>query len=136
MNMFFNFGSDFSRVGKLANIMWVTFGKLIFVTSVMVLLINICKTNESIPKAIANCASIQLIGNLSFAMYGWHYIVIFYSIGVSQTYAYWADYNYYGVFLWVIFWTFLLAFWTVLIIEYPFNDLWRIIEAPFIRRFK
>jgi len=119
MNMYFQIGCDFSRVSTTLNALWLTFTKIIFTTAVMVMLIQICKTNERIPKAIANNSVIQLISNLGFSMYGWHYVILWYSIACAETYAGFADYFLIGCFFWVFFFTFLIALWTSLIIENP-----------------
>jgi len=52
------------------------FGKIIFVTVVMLLLISICSAVESFPKMIANSGSIQLVGQVSFGIYCWHLLFL------------------------------------------------------------
>ena len=116
--------------------MWLTFGKLVFVTSIMMLLISVCKTNEDFPKMIANNAVIQVMGNLSFSIYGWHYIVLLWAVQADETNVPISAYYYYGCFFWVLFFTFPIALWTSLAIEYPLGDLWRLIEGPFVKHFK
>jgi peptidoglycan/LPS O-acetylase OafA/YrhL len=83
------------------NALWLTFGKLVFVTTVMLLLISVCKTNENFPKMIANNATIQVIGNLSFSIYCWHYIVLMWLVQASETNGPISPYYYYGCFFWV-----------------------------------
>lgn len=134
MNQIFQVGNDLEKAGRLLNALWLTFGKIIFVVAAMILLIQICKTNPRIPKAIANNAPIQQIGNLSFSMYGWHYIVLYYSISCAESDANFPDYMFVGAFWWVFFFTFILALWTAQILEYPLSDLWRLIEKPILKK--
>lgn len=136
MNMYFQIGNDTHKLGKFVNMCWLNFGKLIFVTSVMVMLIQLCSYNENIPKAIANSAPVQLIGNLSFSMYGWHYLILQYSICVSETDTNFLDYFLFGAFFWVFSITFVIALWCALIFEYPCSEIWRMIETPIIRKLK
>ena len=118
------------------NALWLTFGKLVFVTTVMLLLISVCKTNKNFPKMIANNAMIQVIGNLSFSIYCWHYVVLLWVTQASETNGPISSYFYYGCFFWVLLVTFPIALWTSLAIEYPLGDLWRLVEAPFVKHFK
>jgi len=45
------------------NALYTTFGKIIFVTAVMILLLTVAQVFEEFPKRIANNSVIQLIGN-------------------------------------------------------------------------
>ena len=76
MNRYFQMGNDSKPYGIYVSALQTVFGKIFFVSSVMILLIVLCRYFENFPKAIANNAVIQLIGNLSFSMYGWHYIML------------------------------------------------------------
>jgi peptidoglycan/LPS O-acetylase OafA/YrhL len=102
MHYYFQMGypKDYVKSPTL-NALWLTFGKLVFVTTVMLLLISVCKTNENFPKMIANNATIQVIGNLSFSIYCWHYIVLTWVVQASETNGPISPYYYYGCFFWV-----------------------------------
>jgi peptidoglycan/LPS O-acetylase OafA/YrhL len=102
MHYYFQLGYPKDHVKSLTlNALWLTFGKLVFVTTVMLLLISVCKTNENFPKMIANNAMIQVIGNLSFSIYCWHYIVLTWVVQASETNGPISPYYYYGCFFWV-----------------------------------
>ena len=76
MHYFFQVGHPANNVkNHTLNALWLTFGKIIFVASVMLGLISLCQSNKAFPQMVANNASIQLIGNLSFSIYCWHFIV-------------------------------------------------------------
>jgi peptidoglycan/LPS O-acetylase OafA/YrhL len=137
MHYYFQQGYPKDNVKSLTlNALWLTFGKLVFVTAVMLVLISVCKTYENFPKMIANNATIQLIGNLSFSIYCWHYIVLTWVVQASETNDKISPYYYYGCFFWVLFVTFPISLWTSLAIEFPLGDLWRLVEAPFVKNFK
>merc|ERR1712194_432117 len=123
MHYFFQNGYPKDYVKSLTlNAMWTTFGKLVFVTTVMLLLISVCKSYKSFPKMIGNSAPIQVIGNLSFSIYAWHYLVLTWVCQASESYGQISAYYYYGCFFWVLLVTFPLALWTSLAIEYPLGD--------------
>ncbi len=137
MHYYFQQGYPKDNVKSLTlNALWLTFGKLVFVTSVMLLLISVCKTYENFPKMIANNAVIQVIGNLSFSIYCWHGIVMSWGGWSSETNGPVSAYYYYGCFFSDLIFIFPIALWTSLAIEYPLGDLWRLVEAPFVKHFK
>lgn len=74
MNKYFQAGRPFVT-SQFWNMMWLVFGKVIFVLVVMIFLISLSYTFKKFPKFIANNAAIQLICNLSFSMYIVHYCV-------------------------------------------------------------
>jgi peptidoglycan/LPS O-acetylase OafA/YrhL len=102
MHNYFQLGypKDYVKSPTL-NALFLTFGKLIFVATLMLLLISVCKTNENFTKMIANNAVIQVIGNLSFSIYCWHFIVVLWSAQASETSPPISAYYYYGCFLMV-----------------------------------
>lgn len=132
----FQAGYNLHNYSKLVNALWITFGKILFVPASMMLLIKICQTFKSIPSAVANNATIQFIGNISFSIYGWHYCVLMLSISSNETFGFYADYYFYGCFFWVFTVASLPSLWTALTIEFPLGDLWRLIEVPFVKNFK
>jgi peptidoglycan/LPS O-acetylase OafA/YrhL len=137
MHYYFQMGYPIDNVkSPILNALWLTFGKLVFVITVMLLLISVCKTYETFPKMIANNAVIQVIANLSFSIYCWHYIVALWAAKTFETNMPNSAYYYYGNFFWVMIVTFPIALWTSLAIEYPLGDLWRLVEVPFVKHFK
>jgi peptidoglycan/LPS O-acetylase OafA/YrhL len=137
LHYYFQIGRSPTLVPSLLlNALYTTFGKIIFVTAVMALLITISHVNKEFPKTIANNATIQLIGNLSFSIYCWHYAILFWSCNSNQTNTPYLDYYYYGCFMWIFVVTLVPACWTSLVIEFPLGDLWRLVEAPALRIMK
>lgn len=89
---------------KYVNSIWlhalfITFGKLVFVLSTMILLNTIVKIWKDVPYFIANNAIIQIIGNLSFAMYLYHYTMINFRVGNQEDVSYQTNYFVFGGFL-------------------------------------
>jgi peptidoglycan/LPS O-acetylase OafA/YrhL len=122
--------------------LWVSamqsnFGKVIFVTIVMVLLISICSTNKAFPTMIANNAMIQLVGQVSFGIYCWHQGLLLNIIGILNE---WApptsDYYFLGQFFMFFFISFWISLWSTTTLELPCGDLWKMIETPSLKKLK
>ena len=111
MNLYFQLGRDTDSYNEIWNVLWLVFGKIIFTIALFAFLINVCVIFDKFPKAIANNYMIQLIGNLSFCIYGWHYNLLHLSIGANQTYQAYSDYMYMGAFFWVFVSAFFVGAW-------------------------
>jgi len=122
MFKYFQLGYDTHQNHQIYNTIWLVFGKIIFTIALFACLINMCLVFQKFPKAIANNTTIQLIGNVSFCLYGWHYNFLYWSIGGSESFLPYTDYMYMGAFFWVFFTGFLAATWTALSIEFPLGD--------------
>jgi peptidoglycan/LPS O-acetylase OafA/YrhL len=87
MHNYFTIGRPEDGIPLWVSSLQTNFGKVIFVTIVMVLLMSICNTNKAFPIMIANNATIQLVGQVSFGIYCWHQALLLNMIGVLPEWA-------------------------------------------------
>lgn len=137
LHYYFQLGRDQSGIPLWVASIQTNFGKMIFVTIVMVLLMSVCDAIKSFPKMIANSGSIQLVGQVSFGIYCWHLAVLANMGPVLPT---WApplsNYYFWGQFMAVFFYSFWLSIWSTCMLELPCGDLWRILEIPTLKLMK
>jgi peptidoglycan/LPS O-acetylase OafA/YrhL len=76
LHYYYQYGVDQSGNNLWASSLFITFGKFIFLGPLMLFLMQMTKNFGDFSKYIANSATIQFLGNMSFTMYLGHFIVI------------------------------------------------------------
>lgn len=101
------------------HVMFITFGKVIFVTSFMAILMPIGAKYKAFGEFIAKNRLLQLIGNVSFGGYLYHFTVIMYRINNTSALPTLTFYDLFGAWASDIFYTLILAVLSTLLIELP-----------------
>jgi peptidoglycan/LPS O-acetylase OafA/YrhL len=137
MHYYFQIGRPTDGIPLWVSAMQSNFGKVIFVTIVMVLLISICNTNPAFPRMIANNAMIQLVGQVSFGIYCWHLAVLGNMTGwLPEWSPPQSNYYFVGQFCTIFFISFWISLWSTTTFELPCGDLWKMIETPSLKKLK
>lgn len=107
------------------HVMFITFGKVIFVTSFMAILMPIAAKYKAFGAFIAKNRLLQLIGNISFGGYLYHFTIIMVRMKSQDTLPTYTFYDLFGAWCSDIFYTVFLATLSCLLVEFPIQNMWR-----------
>lgn len=122
----FQYGRNVPALGEFKNSLFIAFGKMIFVVGLMMSLLILGFKFKSFGNYVAKSTLLQLIGNLSFPMYLFHFTFIMirtYSINSLPTMA---GYDLFAATLTELPYTMVLALMCSLLVELPVSHIWRV----------
>lgn len=120
-----------------SHVMFITFGKVIFVVSFMAILMPIAARFKAFGTFIAHNRLLQLIGNVSFGGYLYHFTVIMLRLNSQSVMPTYTFYDLFGAWSSDLFYTLILATLSCLLVELPIQNMWRTrIESKLILRLK
>jgi len=125
LHYMFQWGRDSKKYGHFAHVMFITFGKIIFVLSFMAILLPISFTYKGFGNFIATSKLLQLIGNISFPGYLYHFTVIMMRMHSTEALPTYTFYDFLGAFTGDFFYTIILATIGSIFIELPLQGMWR-----------
>lgn len=138
LHYYFQWGRPSKKDVSLFNhVMFITFGKVIFVVSFMAILMPIAAKYKAFGNFIAQNRLLQLIGNVSFCGYLYHFTVIMLRINSQSVMPTYTFYDLFGAWCSDLFYTLILATLSCLLIELPVQNMWKTrIEKKLMNRLK
>jgi hypothetical protein len=112
-------------VSHFSHVMFITFGKAVFVVSFMAILMPIAARYKAFGAFIAKNRLLQLIGNISFGGYLYHFTVIMVRLNSQSVMPTYTFYDLFGAWSSDLFYTIILATLSCLLIELPIQNMWR-----------
>lgn len=106
--------------------LFITFGKIAFVGSLLMILMPLAARFKIIGKIIAENRLLQLIGNVSFGGYLYHFTVIMLRLNSQSTMPTYKFYELFGTWAMDISYTLVLATMSTVLIELPVQNMWRV----------
>lgn len=125
MHYVFQWGRNVKGAGLFFNNMFITFGKIVFVISFLLFLMAISFTYKSFSKFIATNRLIQLIGNLGFSGYLFHFTMIMIRLHSTQELPTYSFYDLFAHFCMDLSCTIVIATIATLLVELPAQHLWK-----------
>lgn len=122
----FQYGRDVPALGKLKNGLFIAFGKIVFVIGMMTVLLILGFKFKSFGNYVAKSTVLQLIGNLSFPMYLFHFTFILirtYNLSALPTLQ---GYDLLVATLTELPFTMVFALICSLLVELPASHIWRV----------
>lgn len=134
----FQWGRKSKKIaGQFAHVMYITFGKAVFVASFMAILMPIAAKYKAFGNFIAQNRLLQLIGNISFGGYLYHFTVIMLRLNSQVTMPTYKFYDLFGAWSSDIAYTLVLATLSTLLVELPVQNMWRNkLEKPLVVKLK
>lgn len=137
LHFIFQWGRAKSNANHFSNVMFITFGKVAFIVSFLGILMPISFTFKAFGKFIADNRLIQLIGNISFTGYLFHFTVILMRMYGTEALPTYTFYDFLGCFCCDLFYSIILATLGSLLIEIPIQAMWRTrVEVHLMARLK
>ena len=117
--------------------LFITFGKIAFVLSFMAIMMPLAAKYKAIGNFIAKNRLMQLIGNVSFGGYLYHFTVIMLRLNSQSTMPSYKFYDLFGAWFSDIIYTLILATASTLLIELPVQNMWRVgLEGKLMNKLK
>jgi hypothetical protein len=138
LHKYFQWGRPSKKlVSHTSHVMFLTFGKAVFVISFMAILMPIAAKYKAFGNFIAKNRLLQLIGNVSFGGYLYHFTVLMIrrnSVSNIPTYKF---YELFGAWSSNLVYTIIIATMSCLFIELPVQNMWRSkLEKKIMKRLK
>lgn len=125
LHYMFQWGRNSKQYSHHLHVLFITFGKVIFVSSFMAILMPISFTYKGFSKFIAENRLIQLLGNISFTGYLFHFVVILIRMHGTESLPSYSFYDLLGAWCTDLFYTTFLATMGSLLVEIPVQAMWR-----------
>ena len=119
MHYYFQWGRNSVDLGQFWNTMFITFGKVVFVVSFLAFLLSASAAFPAFGSFIANNRFIQLLGNIGFTGYLFHFTIIMVRIFSCVELPTYSFYDLLGSWMMDVFLTIPLAVLATLIVELP-----------------
>lgn len=137
LHYMFQWGRDSKQYSHHLHVFFVTFSKIIFVGSFMAILMPISFTYKGFSKFIAGNRLIQLMCNVSFTGYLFHFVVIMIRMHATETLPSYSFYDLLGAWSCDLFYSLILATMGSLLIELPVQAMYRTrIESVILHKMK
>ena len=129
----FQLGRDVMNIDRFWTMSFLAFGKVVFVTGLLMILMAAVFGIEDFCKKIAGNRLIQLLANLSFTMYLFHLPVIYIRLYSSRSIATYSGYSLFCATMADLSYTLILSLVIVLTVEIPAMHIWRVwLEGPIL----
>ena len=122
----FQWGRDVPSVARIWNVMFIAFGKILFVVGFMMVLLVVGFRFKGFGKYIAENRLMQLLANLSFSMYLFHFPLIKIRTFSQKSVPTYAGLELLSAGLFELTATLFLALFAALFVEIPAMNLWRV----------
>ena len=129
----FQWGRDVMSLNRFWTMSFLAFGKVAFIIGLMTVLLVISFTFRGFGEHLAGNRMVQLIANLSFSMYLFHFPVIYIRIYSLRSIPTYQGYDLFSAGLADISYTLVLAVVASLTVEIPAMHIWRVwLEGPIL----
>jgi peptidoglycan/LPS O-acetylase OafA/YrhL len=125
LHYIFQWGRNSKQHSHFFHVMFITFGKIIFVVSFMAILLPISMTYKAFGNFVATSKVIQLVGNASFTGYLFHFTVIMMRMHNTVALPTYTFYDFLGAFMGDLSYTIIIATTASVVIEIPVQAMWR-----------
>jgi peptidoglycan/LPS O-acetylase OafA/YrhL len=122
----FQWGRNVADLGTTANVLFITFGKVVFVLSFMTVLLIIGFRFKGFGAYIAKNRLLQLVANLGFSMYLFHFTSIMIRTYSQKSIPTYAGQDLFAAALTDLTYTLVAAVICTLLVELPAAGLWRV----------
>lgn len=137
LHYYFQWGRDVMHMNRFWTMSFLAFGKFFFIIGLMLVLLITSFRFKGFGEYIGKNRLIQLIANLSFTMYLFHFPILYirvYSLKSVPTYS---GYDLFSAGLTEISFTLVLGYLAAILVEIPAMHIWRVhLEGPLLHLLK